>query len=214
MTILKAGNVTIKASKAADTNLYLSSDSYLLTVNKIDIAVEAGNPKAATAVETGYSQPATPTGYTYQYESNDSNVATVDATGNVTIKGGGTCKIKATLNQNNYKKNTDSYILTVTKAVVVVEAGVPKTATMGDNVYSQPATPVGPVYAYDSNDSNVATVDTAGDVTIVGTGTCTITASTNDPRYEDADDSYTLTVPKTFCLETSPIYDCDGQTCE
>jgi len=214
VTILKAGKATITAIKAADINLYLSSDSYLLTVNEMNMPIEAGSAKAATLAQTGYDQPATPTGYTYQYESNDSNVATVDATGHVTINGAGTCEIKATLNQENYKKNTDTYILTVTKAVAVVEAGDSKTATMGDDVYSQPATPVGPVYAYESNDTNVATVDTAGDVTMVGTGSCTITAKINDPRYEDANDSYTLTVPKTFCLETSPIYDCGGQTCE
>lgn len=63
-----------------------------------------------------------PTGLTVTYESSNTNVATVDASGDVTIVGAGTATITATFAGNNsYNEGSASYTLTVNAALQLPE---------------------------------------------------------------------------------------------
>ena len=71
------------------------------------------------------------TGSTVTYESTDTNVATVDGTGKVTIKGAGTAVIKATASAtDDYAEATAQYTLTVS----------PKTLTKDDLEFTSDST--------------------------------------------------------------------------
>ncbi len=113
VVIHQVGAATITASKEADTNLYLSSDSYLITVSKATLATEAGDGMTASVGDGSFDQPATPSGPNYDYTSDDTDVATVDGNGQVTVVGTGSCNITATLNDPNYETSSDTYRLTV-----------------------------------------------------------------------------------------------------
>ncbi len=113
VVIHQVGTATITASKEADTNLYLSSDSYLITVSKATITTEAGDGMTASVGDGSFDQPATPSGPNYDYTSDNHNIATVDGNGRVTVVGTGSCNITATLNDPNYKTSSDTYTVTV-----------------------------------------------------------------------------------------------------
>jgi hypothetical protein len=73
-----------------------------------------------TAPTLSNKSDATPT-----FESSDPNVATIDATGNVTILAAGTTTITASVvRTDTYKAATASYTLTVTEPIVVTSEGV------------------------------------------------------------------------------------------
>ena len=71
--------------------------------------------------------------------------------------------------------------------------------TYGDDSFTMTATGAaeGSTVSYESSDTNVATVDNTGKVTIVGTGNATITATAAETKdYVSANKSYTLTVAR------------------
>lgn len=72
----------------------------------------------------------------------------------------------------------------------------------------EPALPMALAVTYASSDVSVATVDaTTGDVTIVGPGTTTITATwAGDDSYASATASYTLTVESATLVPVTPYY--------
>ena len=76
-------------------------------------------------------------------------------------------------------------------------ASGPIKKTYGDDSFTMTATGAaeGSTVSYESSDPNVATVDNAGKVTIVGAGRATITATAAETKdYFSANKSYTLTV--------------------
>ena len=100
--------------------------------------------------------------------------------------------------------------LEITPATPTLDAGPNQTATVGDPV-SQPAKVIGVgndgditadfTITYTSADESVATVDENGNVTIVGEGTATITATvvaTSNPNYE-------LPEPASWTLTAEPV---------
>ena len=90
------------------------------------VAKVYGTDKEFTLAATGAA-----TGSTVTYESTDTNVATVDGTGKVTIKGAGTAVIKATASAtDDYAEATAQYTLTVS----------PKTLTKDDLEFTSDST--------------------------------------------------------------------------
>ena len=92
--------------------------------------VENGKVTKVYGADTEFTLAATgaATGSTVTYESTDTNVATVDGTGKVTIKGAGTAVIKATASAtDDYAEATAQYTLTVS----------PKTLTADDLEFTQ-----------------------------------------------------------------------------
>ena len=92
--------------------------------------VENGKVTKVYGADTEFTLAATgaATGSTVTYESTDTNVATVDGTGKVTIKGAGTAVIKATASAtDDYAQGVATYELTVS----------PKTLTADDLEFTQ-----------------------------------------------------------------------------
>ena len=148
------------------------------------------------------------------YSSDNPAVATVDATGLITAVSPGTARItiKAQGEDDYYRteifsENTTTVEVTVTKkdgSISFAEASVSK--YVGDAVFTNPITIVGDgTVTYSSSNTDVATVDANGNVTIVDGGTAIITATTaNTDEYAYKPDyaQYTLRVIKIIDLST------------
>ncbi len=115
-------------------------------------------------------------GSSVSYESTNTNVATVDSTGKVTIHAAGTTTIKATAHETkDYTEKEISYTLTV----------APKTLTKDDLTYSGPITKV-----YDGSNSAPSDLTVfVKPTSLVGSYTLTITGSAkyNSKDVKDAD---------------------------
>ena len=115
-------------------------------------------------------------GSSVSYESTNTNVATVDSTGKVTIHAAGTTTIKATAHETkDYTEKEISYTLTV----------APKTLTKDDLTYSDPITKV-----YDGSNSAPSDLTVfVKPTSLVGSDTLTITGSAkyNSKDVKDAD---------------------------
>lgn len=137
---------------------------------------------------------------TITWSSDNENVATVEAnTGVVTGIGVGTAKITAKFaGDDEYKQSTASYEIKVKGAPAL---SFPKESydEIVGKTFEAPqleGLPEGVTVQYTSSNDKVATVDpSTGDVTIVGVGTTTITATSEAKDiYEVATASYKLTV--------------------
>ena len=115
-------------------------------------------------------------GSSVSYESTNTNVATVDSTGKVTIHAAGTTTIKATAHETkDYAEKKIFYTLTVN----------PKTLTKDDLTYSGPITKV-----YDGSNSAPSDLTVfVKPTSLVGSDTLTITGSAkyNSKDVKDAD---------------------------
>jgi len=134
------------------------------------------------------------------WNSSNEGVATVGASGVVTIVGAGETVISAAFAGNDtYGANTISYTLTVNKfQPKITFASTSVTAKVGEG-FTPPKVTTDPKdleFVYTSSDENVAKVDAStGEVTIVGSGSTRITATFNATRnYHYASSYYDLTV--------------------
>ena len=141
------------------------------------------------------------------YSSTDANIATVDASGNVTIVSPGVVSINASYTTSGDVGQTynASYTLTIVDDRDDMEiSGVaffPLTAsaTYGDKTVNTPTINSGKLgnatFTYSSSNEGVAMVDNAGTVTIKGAGTAEIKASfAGNDNFKPGYLTYTLTV--------------------
>ena len=148
------------------------------------------------------------------YSSDNPAVATVDATGLITAVSPGTARItiKAQGEDDYYRTEIFSETTTTVEVTVTKKDGSISFATsnviksFGDDAFTNPLTIVGDgTVTYSSNNSNVATVDANGNVTIVDGGTAIITATTattDNYVYKTTKAQYTLKVYRTIDLAT------------
>lgn len=133
------------------------------------------------------------------YTSSDAEVATVDASGVITVIKAGTVTIKATVAATDtHNEGSAEYTLTINKAERIISfknktlsgiVGAAFTAPDLDGVKD------GESVIYTSSDESVATVNENGEVTLLAAGTTTITATiVEDDKYLKGEDQYTLTV--------------------
>lgn len=138
------------------------------------------------------------------YTSSDTAVATIDADGTITLLAAGTTAITAaSAATSTYSASSASYALTVVKgsdALAWSESTC--TVTYGDEdsyVFPTLSNPGSQTITYSSSNEDVATIDEDGDITIVGEGETTITASAEaTTAYEATSASFTLTVEGTL----------------
>lgn len=203
VTIVKAGTATITAT-AANKNYNDASASYKLTVNKADQALDtsAFTDLSKAYGDTDFIQTVIdPAKRTVTYSSSNDKAAAVDSTGKVTILGIGAATITASAAENDsYFGASASYDLNVTKGNPALDTTNFKDITKeyGDADFTQAVTdPAKRTITYSSSDDKVATVDSAGKVTVINKGTATITASAEaTDTYFAASAFYQLTVTK------------------
>lgn len=206
VTLVAVGETTITASFAGNDNYNAANDSYTLTVAKADAVNSDLSFASATATATygdeTVSSPAlaNPHQLSLTWSSSNKDVATVNASGVVTIVGAGETVISAAFAGNDtYGANTISYTLTVNKfQPKITFASTSVTAKVGEG-FTPPKVTTDPKdleFVYTSSDENVAKVEAStGEVTIVGSGTTRITATFNATRnYHYASSYYDLTV--------------------
>ena len=207
VTLKAAGSTTIKATFDGNASYKPAEVSYTLTVTNKYVAelvftadaVEKNSTDApfTNAIATD------PDAIGVVYSSSDTDVATVNAsTGEVTIVGGGTTTIKATIDDDDYEATEFTYTLTVNKVDAPISFSSASASTALDETESFVAptlsNPQSLTIAYSSSNTSVATVDAGtGAITFKAVGNTTITAtSTATAKYNVGEVSYTLTVTK------------------
>ena len=152
---------------------------------------------------TATVEPSNATNKDVTWESSNTSVATVDASGLVTAVSAGTATITVTTKDGN---KTATCAVTVTATTVPVSGvSLNKDSTslyVGDTetltATITPDNATNKNVTWSSDDTSVATVDTSGLVTAVGAGTATITVTT-------VDQSKTATCEVTVAAATVPV---------
>ena len=164
-----------------------------VTLNPTSTSLTVGGTETLTATVA----PDDATDKSVTWSSDNENVATVDANGLVTAVAPGTANITVTTTDGS---KTATCAVTVNKAACSISydtASVSK--AFGDAAFTNTLTNTGDGSAsYSSDDTSVATVNaTTGEVSIIGVGTATITATVEDSAnytYAVKTASYTLNV--------------------
>ena len=142
------------------------------------------------------------------WKSSNTKVATVDNSGNVTAVGNGTCKITATTT-DGYSSSGSSDVTVDIKAESI---NLDKTSLDITNlgVKEKLKADVSPSFStinrpvkWSSSDTNVAKVDSSGNVTSVGGGICKITATTADGTNLSASCDVTVKVATSISLNVT-----------
>ncbi len=201
ITLAGAGTTVITASGKANAVYNAGSASYTLTVSLAEATLNWSSDNYTAILNASeYSFPTltNPAGLTVSYSSSEKSVATVSASGAVTLAGAGTTVITAFSEANNiYAAASASYTLTVKKADSGLRwSTASATATMGSGGdYPTLINTGGLDINYSSSNTDVATVGSDGIITLVGAGSTVITASSEGSAiYYAGSASFTLTV--------------------
>jgi hypothetical protein len=213
ITTSQGGNANYNAAPSVSQTLVVNKNSQTITFNELPTKTFGNSPFDLTAIASS--------GLPVNFSSSDNSVATVsdpenDHTWTVNITGAGTCTITASQPGNaTYAGAADvSGTFTVNKADQTITAFNPlpnKLAT--DPAFElTAATSSGLAPHYSSSNADVATIS-GSTVTIVGSGTTTITAShEGNTNYNAAPGvHHTLTVSKvdqtiTFAVLATKTY--------
>ena len=162
---------------------------------------------------------------TTTYKSSDTNIATVDAKGDVKGIADGTATITATYTYRNGKTVTATYNVTVKFPVPVInfaktEIKTDGTATVANTITIKNEYADGKI-TYKSSDTKIATVDKNGIITAKGDGTTKITVTYTYNNGKKVSKSFTVTVatptditeltPNTQHPTPANIYTLDGR---
>ena len=121
-----ANNYSVKATSTATSNLKsATSNCAKLTINKAAGSISYGTKSVTkTYGAAAFTNALTKTGDgSVSYASSNTNIATVDGTGKVSIKAAGTTTIKATVTDGNnyiYATKTATYTLTINAKVITI----------------------------------------------------------------------------------------------
>lgn len=208
VTIKGVGETTIKATFAGNDTYEAAEVSYKLTVKKdTDTGLEFSSSTASATMGKSFTPPTlkNPHSLSVTYSSSRTSVATVDNSGKVTLVGAGETTIKASFAGNDtYSAAEASYVLTVSKNKDLGLAFSEATALATIDEDFTPPTLANPnqlPVTYSSSDTNVATVNDEGQITLVSPGVTTITANfAGNNIYEKGSVSYELTVKKNYGL--------------
>lgn len=205
------GEVTITAKFAGNDDYLPAQASYVIKVIKKEkkdagisfedtmIMIDLANPNT-TVKDLGFLNP---NNLAVTYSSNKTDVAEVDAEGNVTLKKAGRVNIDVTFAGNDeYKAGSASCTLIVNDYRSTSELSFDKeeyTANMKEGTTFAEAKLVNEdnlaPLTYTSSNDEVATVATDGTVTLRSTGEATITVwFAGDKNFKAASASYKLTV--------------------
>ena len=215
VTVVGAGETTIKAAFAGDDYYNAAEASYKLTVTAAAATLAFAQTDCSTTVGASFNSPelsTTPASLKVKYSSSNTDLATVsEETGVVVAKAEGVVTITATSADVSYTGSA-SYKLTITRSASGLQfASATATATYG-SAFTAPElkNEHGLTVKYESSNTAVATVDeTSGKVTLLKGGETTITARfAGNDEYEPASASYVLTVKKAKATLTFSQTEC------
>ena len=206
--IIAEGETSITATSAANDAFESASVSYTLTVEghleKAGISWSADSYTATLASDDNeFPVLSNPNNLGVTYSSSNNTVATVNGDGVVTLVAAGTVSIIATTEANEtYAAGSASYTLKVVKHDVALSWSASSCSQIleEEDLSLYPVLTVAPEaisaeVGYESSNQLVATISSEGVVTLVGTGTTTISAvfEGND-SYKASSAAYTLSV--------------------
>ncbi len=195
-TVDSSGKVTA-VGKGIATITVTTTDGSFTDTCEVTVMVHAASVslnKSTMNLEYGAGDTLTATVYPVDadnknvtWDSNDTGVATVDASGNVDAVDYGTTTITVTTEDGGHTdtcevtviKHVDGVTLNKETASLYVGDEQTLTATVSPSDASNKSV------SWSSNNTNAATVDSSGKVKAVGKGTATITVTTNDGSFTD-----------------------------
>ena len=131
VTVTKGGTVTVKAVAEAVTGFTASEDTYTLTVNDTRASAALAWSNASADVTYGAGDNVFPTltntyGVSVSYTSSNPAAATIDGSGVITLKDVNASSVISAIfeGDDDYKDQTVSYTLNVSKAPFAVKDGV------------------------------------------------------------------------------------------
>ena len=160
-----------------------------VTLSAPTLSLEVGQSGSLTATV----KPDNATDKTVTWTSDNSAVATVDSSGNVTAKGEGTAIITATAKSDSNVKASCTVTVTAAQPADVPVTGVALdqssiSTTMGGSASLSatlsPADATNKNVTWSSSNESVIKVDSNGSITIVGVGNATITVTTEDGGHK------------------------------
>lgn len=182
--VTKTVTITVVERQSGGDTVYAED----VEITGVPDTVKVGDTFKLTAKVT----PANASDKTVKWSSDNEDVATVDSEGNVTVKGIGVVGISA---QSGDKMVTKKVTITVNDnqqggdtvyAEDITITGVPDTFKIGDTFKLtgtiSPSNVTDKTVTWSSNNTDVATIDQSGNVTIKGTGTVRFTAVSGDQR--------------------------------
>ena len=141
-----------------------------------------------------------PSGVSYSYTSTTTNVCTVDGAGALTLARDGTCTIQLTATASGYNNKVVSHNIAVAKGTM---SSLAWTGYSGNNETTFPTVPTllaptggpsGATFAYTSQTTGICTVTSAGVLTLVTNGTCTIRLTASATGYNNRSIDKNITV--------------------
>ncbi|MCR5463878.1 MAG: carbohydrate-binding domain-containing protein [Bacteroidales bacterium] len=207
VTLVAAGTTTISASSSETDTYEASSAAYTLTVikNAEGIAWSADSCVVTIGGENTFPTLSNPGEQAVTYSSSNENVATISSDGTITLVAAGTTTITATSEDNGtFEGSSVFYTLEVTgedsdrKSAGLSWSASTCTAIMAsENEFPTLNNPNGLEVGFTSSSSSVATINEEGEVTLVGEGTVTISATSEaNDEYSAGSASYMLKVVK------------------
>ncbi len=217
VTIVGPGEATITATAAETTNYNEASAEYTISAtDEISLTIDPESVSitydgSEVTVKAQASSGVSGAMFTYVWTDEDGNVAGTGAEltldGYVADSGTYTCTV--TVDYPNGATDTVSSKVEVTISKAAQDMSFEEDAvskTTDDEPFTNPLTGAVGDVTYTSSDESVAIVDEDGNVTIIGAGTATITASAaGDENYEAGEASFTIVVTEAAGEETPTL---------
>ncbi len=191
----------------------LPSDAVTLETSDLAVSVTEKSLNIGEQFKVAYTTSSTGA---VSYSSNNNNVATVDAEGNVTAMGEGTCNIIVNqMKDETYKAGSATIKLTVTDPRAESQFAVTSSATVslkeGETSQIAISGAAGAV-TYASSKAAVATVSNTGLITAVGAGSATITITdAGNDNVKGTSKTVNVTVTKDMTGKTLVTFKYDGK---
>ncbi len=202
VTIVGAGSVSITATQAATDDYVSTSKTFKLTVGKAKALWGEFKMTDKTYGDAGFkvALPSSTGDGARTFSSSDEKVATIDASsGDVKIVGAGSTTVTVTqAATTNFEASSVAATLTIGKAAPdLTGVSLLDLVFGGKDEKIEPKSTSPGAFTFSSSDSKVLSVDSSGNVKVVGVGTATITVKQGSTaNYEAASASVTVKVGK------------------